>query len=358
MHFACCSTVFSEDIKNVSEDAPPPWKFANGAAFNFRSGLNEVRTQLAETCQTAKEKENLVPTEEEEDTDILMEIWTQVITDLSERNLSYETDILFAAAGTISLLELIFNVNGIYGLPERRLEEFLFWSPVEPGQLGRRRDLEKKPFNPSWSWAGWVGEIHFAEHTARPLEPYFDSIQWMGLEKLGAEPSPLQNHGRGTSRDDAVEALAGAKNRVADLDLPLLQFRTRTIRLCISRSASPPEWIEELQVYPWAYVPSEGKDKEGVFCVTALEDDSDIVGSVVLDSVQEMLDTQRLPTTFAMVSATPYEEEQNESSHGLVFYRVLALRFNGDIAERIGHGAILRVIMEDQRSKEETVILG
>ena len=97
--------------------------------------------------------------ENAEDSDILSDLWGTVVSQLSERHLSFETDILFAAAGMLDLLEKFFKVKSVFGLSERRIQQFLFWSPMEPGSLRRRLSPDKQPFNPSWSWSGWVGEV-------------------------------------------------------------------------------------------------------------------------------------------------------------------------------------------------------
>lgn len=352
VHLTCCSTTWSEDIQCLSEKMAPPWKYASGASFDFRPGLSEIPIQLPHQIDDTDEER---PT-----SDLLYELWSSVVGNLSERKLSFETDILFAAAGMTSLLQKLFKVRVMYGLPERRIEQFLFWSPVEPGFLRRRCDRAQESFNPSWSWAGWVGEVSWPEDTAEPTSFSQEGIKWMGLENLDAQPVALECDGRGTARDDAlmVTKKEHAAGKFLEAKYPLLHFRTRTGRFCIAEIAAPPEWIDELQTLAWSSVPANGKERSGVYCITTLDNENDIVGSVVLDTAIIMYGHQSLTCTFAIISSTHYQAEQYEGSHALTFWRVLALRYNGDVAERLGHGAILERAEADGLFKMETVILG
>ncbi|CAO2652659.1 Nn.00g009420.m01.CDS01 [Neocucurbitaria sp. VM-36] len=348
VHFVCCSTTWSEDLGCMSEDGAPPWKFARGTMFDFRSGLGESIGRFAGVLSdtVADDDEEVVEEEEEGDSDPLFDLWTQVVENLSMRNLSFEADILFAAAGLVSVLQKIFKVRSIYGLPERRLEEFLFWSPMEPGCLRRRRDIDGRALYPTWSWAGWVGEISWPEHTARPCGPCVEGIEWLGLPEKGGRGIALQCSGRGTVRDDGFAATSTHGSEIGvELDFPLLQFRTKTARLNISSTVSLPEWISELQTFAWTAVPSHGSARHGVFCITSLNDNDDdhVVGSVVLDSMDVMLDHDSLVATFAILSSVPYKGEQYEGCSAPAFHRVLALRGkeDGQEMERIGHGAVI-----------------
>lgn len=353
VNFTCCSTTWSEATKSHNEDLPPSdWKFAEGPSFDFRPSLD----QLSKDNEETEEGES----QEGENCDFLFDLWTGVIGNLSERNLSFETDILFAGAGMFSLLQKIFNVNTMYGLPERRLEEFLFWSPMTPGSLRRRHDLANKPFNPSWSWAGWVGEILPPAHTPLAEKPTFDDIDWKGLERLGAQPNPLQSNGRGTVGEDASmsSTLSYALREASNLEFPLLQCKIRPVQFRISSLEAPPDWIETLQTYTWTYVPPEGKGREGVYCIIDQDKDGDVVGSVVFDSKAPGLDLENRITTFAIISSKIYQSEQYEGIHPLPYYRVLALQADGAIFERVGHGAILQQVIDHKCPPEETIILG
>jgi hypothetical protein len=351
--FSCCSTTWSEDFKSPNENTAPPWTYAPGTMFDFRSVLSEVQTQIGIQSEKADEDDD------EEDVDLLFELWTDVVGNLSTRNLSFESDILFAAAGMISVLQKAFSVSSIYGLPERRLEQFLFWSPMEPGSLRRRRDAQGNAIYPSWSWAGWVGEISWPEHMAGPHGVSNFEIEWSGLASAGKEPVPLQRRGRGSVADDVAMAskTAGNSPEPRELSFPLLRLDTMTTSMCISAIAEPPPWISELQTLAWSTVRDDTSRHNSAYCVT-VQDTKDVLGSVVLDSADPKLGHDQLVATFAIVSNSAYQEPQYEGSFGLVYYRVLALRWQGDVAERIGHGAVLMRTLSDVVWQRRAVLLG
>jgi hypothetical protein len=351
--FSCCSTTWSEDFKSPNEDTAPPWAYAPGTMFDFRSVLSEIQTQIGLQADKADVDDD------EEDVDLLFELWTDVVGNLTTRNLSFESDILFAAAGMISVLQSAFNVKSIYGLPERRLEQFLFWSPMEPGCLRRRLDVHGTAIYPTWSWTGWVGEISWPEHMARPHGDFSTKIEWSGLTSADKEPVPLRCSGRGTVTDDVAMAAKTGDNIPGhrELDYPILRLNTLTTSLCISTTAEPPPWISELQTLAWSTVRDDTSKHNNAYCVT-VQDTEDVLGSIVLDSADPILGHDDLVTTFAIVSNSAYQEPQYDGSFGLVYYRILALRWQGDVAERIGHGAVLMKTLSDVVWQRQTVLLG
>ncbi|OAL01598.1 HET-domain-containing protein [Phaeosphaeriaceae sp. SRC1lsM3a] len=361
--FTCCSTTWSEDVKNPNENQGPPWAYAPGTLFDFRSNLSEVQAELSGHANANEQgggDDDDGGNEEEEEADLLNDLWTDVVGNLSLRNLSFESDILFAAAGLISVVQKIFKIKSIYGLPERRLEQFLFWSPSEPGSLRRRRDMNGIALHPSWSWAGWVGEVSWPEHTARPYGDDKQQIEWFGLSDIASEPIALQCGGRGTVSDDIALAsgLHGDIHPVESLDFPILMLDTRTATLCISSTADPPSWISELQVLAWSTAHMTEDNRSGVYCITSLHDASHVVGSVVLDSADLMPGCENAVTTFAIISSSTYQEQQYDGSFALIYHRVLALYQQEGIFARIGHGAVLAKEVRGVAWQKETVLLG
>jgi hypothetical protein len=352
--FSCCSTTWSEDFKSPNEDTAPPWSYAPGTMFDFRSVLSEIQTEV--THQADKSDDDGA----DEDVDLLFELWTDVVSNLSARNLTFESDVLFAAAGMTSVLQSAFSVNSIYGLPERRLEQFLFWSPLEPGSLRRRCDAQGNAIYPTWSWAGWVGEISWPEHMARPYSDTTVDIEWLGLPGVDQEPVLLQSGDRGTVYDEytTTSRINDTIPYTKELDYPLLQLNTMTTSLCISATANPPPWISELQTLAWSTVRENDSKHNNPYCVTTVRDTEDVVGSVVLDSADSMLGHDDLVVTFAIVSSSAFQEPQYEGSFGLVYYRVLALQWQKDVVVRLGHGVVLIRTLSDSIWQRQTVIIG
>ena len=84
--------------------------------------------------------------------------YRKVVQAYTSRHLTFPSDILNAFKAIESRLCPLFRSDFVFGLPRSELDSQLLWQPV--GLLKRRRDLETKlPIFPSWSWAGWVGEV-------------------------------------------------------------------------------------------------------------------------------------------------------------------------------------------------------
>ncbi|KAL8864448.1 MAG: hypothetical protein Q9174_007350, partial [Haloplaca sp. 1 TL-2023] len=79
------------------------------------------------------------------------------------RQLSFPIDILNAFKGIEALLRPLFRSDFLYGLPRTEIDSQLLWQPSY--SLTRRRDpMTRLPLFPSWSWAGWVGEVECNRH--------------------------------------------------------------------------------------------------------------------------------------------------------------------------------------------------
>jgi Heterokaryon incompatibility protein (HET) len=100
-------------------------------------------------------------------------IWNnyrRAVENFTKRSLTFEADIENAFQGMASLLQPAFKGDFLFGLPETELDVALLW---QPNSLIRRRfDPETgNPIFPSWSWAGWVGEVKYkwTEHVVDDL---------------------------------------------------------------------------------------------------------------------------------------------------------------------------------------------
>ena len=89
-----------------------------------------------------------------------------LLVDFNSRNLTYPEDALRAFAGISWSLSTSFAGGFLSGLPISLLDAALLWQPRE--QVFRRipKDPEKHFELPSWSWAGWSGEIEFDSASA------------------------------------------------------------------------------------------------------------------------------------------------------------------------------------------------
>ncbi|KAK8097486.1 hypothetical protein PG984_016625 [Apiospora sp. TS-2023a] len=88
--------------------------------------------------------------------------YIRAVEQYTPRQLTFQTDVLFAFAGLGSIFERSFESRLLFGLPESILDVALLWRPAEPL---KRRFCKDKDGNlvhfPSWSWAGWEGAVRY-----------------------------------------------------------------------------------------------------------------------------------------------------------------------------------------------------
>jgi hypothetical protein len=83
--------------------------------------------------------------------------YVRLVQDYTKRKLTYSDDALHAISSLLVTMSFSFLGGFISGLPEMFFNEALLWQPKEPMQ--RRHCSERLKELPSWSWAGWEGEI-------------------------------------------------------------------------------------------------------------------------------------------------------------------------------------------------------
>lgn len=104
----------------------------------------------------------------------------------TSRKLRYNFDILNAFSGIMAFLRPYMRSTFLYGLPETELDAALLWQPHNV--LRRRRDpTTGETLFPSWSWAGWIGEVN---HSAT----YFDLLSVPRIKWVDASVGTAGNN--------------------------------------------------------------------------------------------------------------------------------------------------------------------
>lgn len=107
--------------------------------------------------------------------------WAELVFTYQQRRITYEHDTLRAFSGIIEAMSEYMPGGFHFGLPELFFEMALLWGPSE--HLTRREGaaIGKSGFAfPSWSWAGWRGELsgHFVDlakdYLKRDLNDFHD----------------------------------------------------------------------------------------------------------------------------------------------------------------------------------------
>ena len=318
LHFTCSSLSWSENLKATSETQPPPWKHVNENMFHFRGSLAAKDSTPTPTIDSMWD----------------MEEWMTMIMESSERKLGFEWDVENATAGLVSQLETFYQTRNLYGMPECMLLECLYWSPMPPGSLRRRKDAAGSPLHPTWSWGGWVGEVSWPGGVVQDVQSREDTqFSICKLSTLDAEPTPLAKGGPDSSR-----ALQEA--------FPYLHVSARMMALSVNKRLDAPESIQELQPFAWFSVLPEGVSKVGVYLASTRQDPPMSAGSIVFDSMTSCPDEDPFECHFLQIYPKPQTLGVGRHA-GQSFYNVLAIRpikvlDDGTVfAERIGHGRIL-----------------
>lgn len=105
-------------------------------------------------------------------------MYALAVENYSLRSLSFDSDALNAFAGIMNYLRPIMRSGYVYGLPEAELDEALLWQPV--GLIKRRVYSDSgNPIFPSWTWAGWIGPVHYL------YADVFSEVTWRAIDSQG-----------------------------------------------------------------------------------------------------------------------------------------------------------------------------
>ena len=131
--------------------------------------------------------------------------YLRVVEEYTPRMLSFDSDILAAFAGMSKVLGSMFRSPLLYGLPESLFDCALLWQPA--GTVVRR-DIPRPAFNsdgidfPSWSWAGWKGEIvyedimpHLKMLSAELVRRTKPLVKWQKQTQDGSLMAPISSTG-------------------------------------------------------------------------------------------------------------------------------------------------------------------
>ncbi|RYC61237.1 hypothetical protein CHU98_g4973 [Xylaria longipes] len=127
--------------------------------------------------------------------------WRELVTSYQKRDLTYDSDVLDAFEGVQAALRPGFHGGFLHGLPEMFFDIALLWQPRLPcSQPAPRKSNGRNKLFPSWSWAGWKGEV--------------DDRIWKKCFNHVYEPSGK------SLLDDYIEIT------------PLVEWRKRTVKNC------------------------------------------------------------------------------------------------------------------------------
>jgi len=139
--------------------------------------------------------------------------FTSAVELYTRRELTNPNDILNAFESMQLVLEMRINDRIYYGFLETMMDPSVLWEST--------KRLLRRPGFPSWSWAGWIGQIQW-----RYTEPVQSWIEWHADQSTGVYPFPKQANERipPPIPPPAYPGLLSCHNLGSRL--PLLHFRT------------------------------------------------------------------------------------------------------------------------------------
>jgi hypothetical protein len=160
------------------------------------------------------------------------DLYTQIVSEYTERNLTWQKDALRAFLGVQNYFYGAFESDIVHGIPEGEFDAALLWSPI--GKHDLRWDPETgRALFPSWSWLGWVGPVAWPWQMERDSFMSMVNVPLLWQDALAPPPVPRRGPPDGTMYSMAVGPVNCTYNpwfTSSDICLPASPSREQTIQ--------------------------------------------------------------------------------------------------------------------------------
>lgn len=139
-------------------------------------------------------------------------IYADLVKAYTTKNMSYETDIIRAFTALASTLskEVFGSSPFVFGIPQCMLNAGLLWRRCigcteckNPEGGLKCRGLSPESVSgqhiPSWSWAGWIGHVHYSEwilQNKNPTATIIPRVIWLSVSGTTARAVPTESTGK------------------------------------------------------------------------------------------------------------------------------------------------------------------
>ena len=336
--------------------------------------------------------------------------WDNLVSAYLKRWLTYDEDILRAFTGILGALDSSMSEGFHFGLPQQFFDAALLWVPVKP--LTRREDLRNdlaRPAFPSWSWAGWKGDRknqinEFGlGHTRsdlvcdyRPrLRDVFPCVKWfkinMGTRDKAEIPNNYAKYQSGGLEGTMTLPLGWSSHLDAEGGLYYYMYdkapssstfwyplpTVRDVQSASGRQWGPILCFKTLRGYLeiGSALPQEKQDgDDDTLPLYSLEtEEGEWAGVIYVHQLPEDTSKQEVRCELVLMSggfAFEDNEEQSEwipewnsvrrprSGDYYLFYHVLWIEWQGDIAYRKGLARVVQKVWDALSKDEVEVLLG
>jgi hypothetical protein len=252
VYFQCRSDTWCEDTDFESRDA-------SAIDHSYRHDIHDGYLDMLRTL--------VIPTGTQEYIVTLFKTYTKLVRNYTRRFLSDETDYLHAFSGIEDMVQSLYGMTLLWGLPIEAFETALFWVPLEGKKFQRRQvrhtdqsngSIRQIPF-PSWSWIGWIGPVgYFRSMDVQP------SHSWV-YKSMDGNIRTINNRKNEDLQSEEVlphGSSEGSAFPPVDLPLGVLAFQTT----CATFSDAEIVRINHLQRYTGyhrTHTDSDGNQLEG-----------------------------------------------------------------------------------------------
>lgn len=334
--------------------------------------------------------------------------WDNLVSSYLERRLTYEEDILRAFSGIHGALDGSMAEGFHFGLPQQFFDAALLWVPSE--HLTRREDLRNgiaKSALPSWSWAGWKGATQsqinvfglghersnrIMIHRARQTD-IFPRVTWfkIDMETLGKAKIP---NDYAKYQIDGLEGTMtlplGWSSYLEKNDGPYYYrydkapssstfwYPIPTVRSPQPRSGrqwGPVLYFKTLRGYlEMGSALSQEEQSDNAYPLYSLNtEEGEWAGVIYVHHLPENTSAQKDWCELVLMSAGfAFEHGEDQSSwipewkfarrprsgDYYLFYHVLWIEWQGDIAYRKGLGRVVQKVWDDLSKDEVEIFLG
>ncbi len=262
-------------------------------------------------------------------------MWT--LEEYTGRKLSYPEDILNAFTAIQNIVNTGLRSTSWYGLPSKHLDIALLWQPA--GLMHRRVELpyiqDPQPIFPSWSWAGWVGNVlnstlssGAAEEDVRPLLHWHSWDPINGMCKL---PQFWESAAQGHQQLDP--------QAWTPIDCPADSLPAS---LAIPDSLLRQDWLYCRTSSATFTIGERGMDRFPSFTFNVHNRDMKFAGLVIMHFNATPGSTCKFLVVSEAQSVGQHDSQapRRYSWERFAFYNVLAVTWNGGVASRVGVGRI------------------
>ena len=336
--------------------------------------------------------------------------WDNLVSSYLKRTLTYEEDILRAFSGILGALDGSMSEGFHFGLPQQFFDAALLWVPKE--HLTPRQDprngVARSGF-PSWSWAGWKGATQsqinafglghlrsnlIVNHSPRLID-IFPCVTWFKidmdtLEKViipndyakyqfkGLEGTATLPPGWSAYLDESDGPFYYRYNKAPDTHTFWYPIPTvRAIQFASKRRCGPILSFKTLRGYLDMGEPlSQGEQNDNTYPLYSLNTEAGEWGGVIyVHYLPETTTAQKAPCELVLISGGFASEDcDNEeqaswmpewnfarrprAGNYYLFYHVLWIEWQGDIAYRRGLGRVVQTVWDGLPKDEVEILLG